>query len=312
MAQKITIVSPCYNEALVVETFYRSLKAALENIPDLDHEIIFIDDGSSDETPAILKTIALSDPSFTAVLLSRNFGHQIALTAGIDLATGDGLVMMDSDLQHPVEIIPEMIDHWRQGYEIVSTVRIDTQDAGFFKSFTSKIFYRIFNKLSPTELPVGAADFCLLSKPVYLQLQKMRERHRFLRGLVCWLGFRKKLISYTASARFAGVSKYSLAKMVRLAIDAIFSFSSKPLTTAFRFGLFLTASGFVYLIYILYGYFIKQNLIAGWASLICTLLILNGFQLIFIGLIGEYIAKIFEEVKDRPIYIVKEIISGAQ
>lgn len=307
---KLSVISPCYNEAESICEFYNALKQTLTRIRGFDFEIILVDDGSSDATPILLKQLAESDPAVRVVILSRNFGHQIALTAGVDQASGDALIMMDSDLQHPVELISQMVEAWQQGYEIVSAVRKDTQDAGLFKSFTSKLFYRVFNALSSTELPMGAADFCLLSKNAYTQLREMKEYHRFLRGMICWLGFNKTMILYTASSRFAGVSKYSLTKMVRLAIDAIFSFSSKPLTLAIRIGLFLTLSGFCYLFYILYGYFFRHNLIAGWASLICTMLILNGFQLIFIGLIGGYIAKIFEEVKNRPIYVIKEIVPG--
>lgn len=310
MTKKISIVSPCFNEEQVLESYYRALKDVLGKIDGFDFKIILVDDGSSDATPEILKRLAKSDPLLKAVILSRNFGHQIALTAGIDHAEGDAVVMMDSDLQHPVELIPQMIEHWMQGYDIVSMVRQETQDSGFFKRLTSKSFYWIFNKLSSTYLPTGAADFCLLSKKVYSQFQHMRERHRFLRGLVCWMGFDRKIVPYTAAARRAGTSKYSLVKMVRLAREAIFSFSAKPLTVAIKMGLFLTLFGFAYLLYILYGYFIKQDLVAGWASLLCTLLILNGFQLIFIGLIGEYIAKIFEQVKERPIYVIKEIVGN--
>lgn len=306
MTKKISLISPCYNEAEGIADFYRAAKAVLSQLPDIEHEIILVDDGSSDATPEILKKLAQADPLLKIIIFSRNFGHQISLTAGIDYAIGDALIMMDSDLQHPVELIPQLIDCWNQGYDIVSTIRGQTQDAGVFKTFSSKIFYIFFNKLSPTCLPMGAADFCLLSKPVYMELRSMRERHRFLRGLISWLGFNKKLIPYVAAARKTGHSKYSLTKMVCLAAEAIFSFSSKPLTAAIRVGLSLTAAGFVYLLYILYSYFFNKNLIAGWASMICTLLILNGFQLIFIGLIGEYVAKIFEEVKARPVYVIKE------
>ncbi len=312
MTKKISLVSPCYNETDVIMDFYESVKNVLTQIPDIEHEIILIDDGSTDKTPEILKSLAQSDPCLKVIIFSRNFGHQLALTAGIDHASGDALIMMDSDLQHPVQMLPEMIASWKDGYDIVSTIRTTTEDSGLFKSFTSKIFYIIFNRLSPTFLPVGAADFCLLSRTVYTQLRQMQERHRFLRGLICWMGFSKKLIPYKAAVRKAGTSKYSMVKMVRLATDAILSFSSKPLSAAIRVGFFLTFAGFLYLLYILYGYFIKQNLIAGWASLICTLLILNGFQLIFIGLIGEYISKIFEEVKKRPVYIIKECLGDLE
>ena len=308
--QLLSIVVPCYNEAEGIAEFYTALKKTLVEIPKIDHEIILVDDGSTDATASQLKTIVQTDPCAKAVILSRNFGHQTALTAGIDYVGGDALVMLDSDMQHPPEMIFSLVDAWQDGHDIVSTIRKDTEDAGFFKTFSSKMFYWLFNLLSRTYLPVGAADFCLLSKPVYVELRQMRERHRFLRGLICWLGFNKKVIPYTAAARNSGESKYSLRKMIRLAAEAIFSFSSKPLTIAIRMGLFLTGAGFLYVMYILYGFFFKQNLIPGWASLICTLLILNGFQLIFIGLIGEYLSKIFEEVKGRPIYVVKELICG--
>lgn len=308
MSPMLSIIAPCYNEADCIMQFYMALKTVLAAFPELGHEIIFIDDGSTDDTLRLLKELAQSDPSLRVVVLSRNFGHQIALTAGIDFAEGDALIMMDSDLQHPVELIPQLIEGWKQGYDIVTAIRQETMGVSFFKSFTSKAFYLLFNKLSSTRVPVGAADYCLLSKTVYLQLREMKERHRFLRGLVCWMGFSRMLIPYTAPARIAGTSKYSLPKMVKLALEAIFSFSSKPLTAAIRAGMLLTLAGSFYLLYILYGYFIRHNLIPGWASLICSLLILNGFQLIFIGLIGEYIARIFEETKNRPLYLIKEII----
>ena len=309
MTKKISLIAPCYCEAPVIEEFYRSVKEVLSKIPDIEYEMILVDDGSCDSTPEILRKLANDDARLKVIILSRNFGHQTALTAGIDSASGDALIMMDSDFQHPVELLEPLIDYWKQGYDVVSTIRRETHGAGFFKSMTSKLFYILFNALSQTSLPMGAADFCLLSRPVYTQLRNIRERHRFLRGLICWLGFHRKLVTYSANARKAGVSKYSLPRMLSLASAAIFSFSAKPLTSAIRFGLFITAAGFLYLLYILYEYFFNQNLVPGWASLICTILILNGFQLVFIGLVGAYIARIFEEVKGRPIYVVKEKIN---
>ena len=282
MNKKITILSPCYNEEQIIEDFYQALKDILSQIKEFDFEIILVDDGSSDRTPELIKQLAETDHRLKAVILSRNFGHQIALTAGIDHASGDALIMMDCDLQHPVELLPDMIQIWQQDYDIVSMVRQETQKSSLFKNLTSNGFYWFFNKLSTTNLPSGAADFCLLSRNAYLQLKNMRERHRFLRGLICWVGYNRKIVPYTAAARTAGFSKYTLVKMIKLATEAIFSFSAKPLTVAIKMGLFFTLAGFIYLLYILYGYFVRQNLVAGWASLICTLLILNGFQLIFI------------------------------
>lgn len=289
----------------MIGDFHRALVAALSELPDVRREILYIDDGSTDSTLELLNDIARDDRSVAVVSLSRNFGHQIALTAGLDFARGDAVVMMDSDLQHPPSLIPEMVRQWRAGFDVVSAVRTNVQRS-WFKTSTSRAFYALINYLSPTPVPRDAADFCLLSKPAHRSLQTMRERHRFLRGMVSWMGFNRTFIPYTVHARAAGTSKYTVGKMLAMAADAIFSFSSAPLRLATRVGLAITFSGFVYLTWILVRFFVAEDFVPGWASLIGVSLVLGGSQLLFMGLIGEYLARVFEEVKGRPLYVVKQ------
>jgi polyisoprenyl-phosphate glycosyltransferase len=302
----LSVVCPCYNEEEVIGLFYGELKKVLEGLEGIRHEIVLVDDGSRDKTLERLNDIAGRDSAVKVVSFSRNFGHQMALTAGMDYAAGDAVLIMDSDLQHPPAMIPDMVAKWRQGADIVSCMRKDTADATLFKKITSTGFYHVFNAMSDTKLPVGAADFCLMDARVCQKLREMPERHRFLRGMVAWVGFRRELIEYVASERAAGKSKYSLSRMLRFSAEALFSFTSMPLKMATRLGVITTLGGLIYLAYILLRYLFMHDLFPGWASLICVVLILGGFQLTFIGLIGEYIARIFEEVKGRPLYILKQ------
>ena len=302
----LSVIAPCYNESEVIELFYNALHPVLESLDNLDYEILFVDDGSSDDTLDKLNEIADRDPTVRVCSLSRNFGHQITLTAGLDHAAGDAVIMMDSDLQHPPSLIPELVSKWREGYDIVSAVRLRTEGESWFKGFTSRGFYSLLNALSGTKVPQGAADFCLISRRVCDSLKEMPERHRFLRGLISWVGFRRVLVPYESPQRAAGQTKYSLVKMVTLALDAVFSFSVEPLRLALRAGLTVTLLGFIYLVWtLIYGYFIK-GLVPGYASLIGVTMILGGSQLIFIGLIGQYLARVFEQVKGRPIYLLKQ------
>lgn len=302
----LSVISPCYNESEVIGLFYRELRPVLESLEDLDFEIVFVDDGSSDDTLDQLNKIAESDPTVRVASLSRNFGHQITLTAGLDHAAGDAVIMMDSDLQHPPSLIPELVSKWRLGYDVVSAVRLKTEGESWFKGSTSRGFYVLLNALSGTKVPPGAADFCLISRRVCDSLNEMPERHRFLRGLISWAGFKRTLVPYHASRRAAGRTKYSLVKMVTLALDAVFSFSAEPLRLALRAGLTVTLAGFVYLLWtLIYGYII-HGLVPGYASLIGVTMILGGSQLMFIGLIGQYLARVFEQVKGRPIYLLKQ------
>lgn len=302
----LSVVVPCYNESEVVELFHRALRAALDSLAPLKSEIVFVDDGSADDTLEKLNRIAEKDPAARVCSLSRNFGHQIALSAGLDAAAGDAVILMDADLQHPPALIPELVKRWREGHDVVLAVRQRTEGAGFFKNATSGAFYFLLNRLSATKVPPGAADFCLLSRRVAKAIAAMPERHRFLRGLVAWAGFRRTMVPYESPRRAAGSTKYSLVKMTALALDAVFSFSAEPLRLALRAGLAITVLGFFYLAWTLIKGYLLHALVPGYSSLIGVTIILGGCQLMFIGLIGEYLARVFEQVKGRPVYLLKQ------
>jgi len=307
---RLSVVCPCYNEAEVIALFYEALKPVLASLPGLDHRIIFVDDGSSDGTIEQLNLLAARDECVQVYSLSRNFGHQVALSAGLDVARGDAVVMMDSDLQHPPALVPQMVELWQQGHDGVSAVRETTADASWFKRFTSSGFYRVVNLLSDTPIVPGAADFCLLSRRAHQALRKMPERHRFLRGMVSWIGFRRAFVPYEAAPRAAGHTKYTLRRMLALGLDATFAFSSVPIKLATRLGFIIVLLGFAYLVSILIRFFLGEDLIKGWSSVICSLLLLGGLQLIFTGLIGEYLGRIFEQGKARPLYLFKQTPRG--
>lgn len=299
------IVAPCHDEAAGLRKFYDELTQTLEQLPGCRWQIVLVDDGSRDTTPQILEGLAGEDPAIRVVSLSRNFGHQIALTAGLDAASGDAVVMMDADLQHPPALIPEMVERWKQGADIVSAIRQTTRGASWWKRASSGLFYRLINLLSDTYVVPGAADFCLLSRRAHQALIGVRERQRFLRGIISWIGFNRTFVSFEAPPRYAGQSSYSLAKMVRLAMAAVVSFSSAPLRMATRLGLLISTAGFLYLAYILFARIVLRSTVEGWTSLMSVVLILGGVQLIFMGVLGEYLAVVYEEAKQRPLYVLK-------
>lgn len=302
----LSVVVPCYNESEVIELFHAEIGRVLASIDGIETEVIFVDDGSADRTLEILNRIAERDPAVRVCSLSRNFGHQIALAAGIDAAAGEAVIMMDADLQHPPTLIPELVRLWREGYDVVSAIRERTEGETWFKSLTSRGFYSLLNRLSATKIPQGAADFCLISRRVADSLRGMPERHRFLRGLISWVGFPRAFVPYQAPRRAAGHTKYSPVKMLALALDAVFSFSTEPLRLALRTGLAISALGAVYLAWTLIKGYLLRALVPGYSSLIGVTMILGGFQLVFIGLIGQYLARVFEEVKGRPLYLLKQ------
>ena len=304
--QLLCVVTPCYNEEEVVEKFYEALKPVLKSLTGLNHRIIFVDDGSRDRTLEKLNALAALDPAVRVYALSRNFGHQIALTAGLDAARGDAVIMMDSDLQHPPALIPDMIRLWRGGDDVVSAVRRATEKSRLFKGFTSAVFYWLISFLSDTNIVRGAADFCLLSRPAHRALRRLPERHRFLRGMVSWVGFKRAFVFFDAPDRAAGRSKYTLFKMLQLAFNATFSFSVTPIRLATQLGLITILLSLFYLIFIVTCYFLGWSLAPGWASIIFLVTFLGGVQLAFVGILGEYIARIFEEVKRRPLYLFKQ------
>jgi len=304
---RLCVICPCYNEEEVVVSFYETLKRELERrCSEVEHRIVFVDDGSQDGTLEKLNRLASNDPQVMVYSLSRNFGHQIALSAGLDVARGDAVVLMDSDLQHPPNILRAMVDRWQEGYDVVSAVRQTTEDGSWFKRFSAAAFYRIFNYLSDVELVPGAADFVLLSRRAQNAIQRMPERHRFLRAMITWVGFPRAFVHYDAPARTAGKSKYSLFRMLTFAAEGLLAFSVKPIRLVSQLGLAVLALGLLYLLYVLGRFFIFNDTIHGWPSLMSAVLIIGGTQLLFSGLIGEYLARVHEQVKQRPLYLFKQ------
>ncbi len=302
----LSIIIPCFNEEEVIsETFKRILKIASE-IKYLDIEIIFIDDGSKDLTPVLLQNFVNKENFVKAIFLSRNFGHQIAVTAGLDASKGDAVVIIDADLQDPPEVIHEMILEWEKGYDVVYGKRIDRKGESIFKKLTAKMFYRVLNMLSDVYIPLDTGDFRLISKNVVQNLKQMPEKDRFLRGMISWVGFRQTAIKYHRDKRFAGVSKYPLRKMLKFASDGILSFSTKPLQISIGLGM---VSSFLSLLVICYALFLRifTNIwVEGWTALMIAVLFIGGIQLLCIGILGNYIGRIYDESKNRPLYLVRQ------
>lgn len=303
--QSIDLVIPVYNEMGVVEQTHAHIRAVIDSLP-YDFTFYYVDDGSDDGTPDSLKS--LDDTRVNVLELSRNFGHQAALTAGIDAAQSDIVISMDADGQHPPEMIPEMINLVKQGYDIVQAQRIDDVQGYSFKKVTSDFFYSILNKISGTHIQPGAADFRALSRRTVDALKSMPEYHRFLRGMIAWMGFSSVLLPYHEPKRVAGKSKYSLGKMVRLASDAIFSFSMMPLYIGLSMGGFFFLLALAQIIYVLSFWFrgTSDQLEPGWSSLLFFLLIASGIIMMLLGFIGVYVGYIFQEVKRRPVYLIKQ------
>jgi dolichol-phosphate mannosyltransferase len=303
----LCVVAPCYNEVSVIERFLSTLRAKLDRIPDGCYRIVIVDDGSTDGTLEILNQLAATDARLEVYSLSRNFGHQIALSAGLDVAHGDAILLMDSDLQHPPEVACEMVRLWRSsGADVISAVRRTTSDASLFKRWSGRMFYALINAMSETPIMAGAADFCLLSARAHRALCAMPERHRFLRGMISWIGFERAVVEYDAPARQGGESKYTPLKMAGLAMDAIVSFSATPMKMATRLGAAAAVAGGAYLLFALWRYLAVGDLERGWGSLIGAVLILGGIQLLFLGLMGEYLVRLFDEAKRRPLYLFKQ------
>ena len=303
MPPTLSLVIPVLNEEPNVPMLYRELREELDPLTP-DFEIIFVDDGSTDGSAQAIAVLHEHDPRVKLVSLSRNFGHQNALTAGMDHATGQAIIMMDADLQHPPSMLRELVRLWREGFEVVYTVRETTGDAGKAKRLSASLFYRLFRSLSGIDLPANAADFRLLDRKVVEAFSHIRERTRFLRGLTSWVGYRSAGIPYRASPRKTGRSKYDLRRMIRFAIDGLVSFSATPLYVAIFLGMALAAAGCVYLLFVLYARFVTGNVVPGWTSLIIIVMLIGGVQLSLMGIIGVYIGRIYEEVKQRPLYLV--------
>ena len=302
----LSVIVPCYNEELVLRQTYERLSKVLGGMPEFNYEILFVNDGSQDHTQEILTVIQLSDPSVRVLRLSRNFGHQIAVTAGLEEASGDAVVILDADLQDPPEIIPEMIHRWREGNHVVYGIRAVREGESKFKLWTAKLFYRIINRLSDTKIPVDAGDFRLLDRRIVDVLKAMPERTRFLRGMVSWAGFRQTSVTYQRAPRHAGESKYPLAKMIHFALDGIISFSLVPLKLAIWTGFLAIWIAVAGIIVAVLDRLLQKGLTRGWASLFVAVLFMGGIQLVSLGIIGEYLGRIYTEVKRRPLYLVEE------
>jgi glycosyltransferase involved in cell wall biosynthesis len=301
VADLVSVVAPVYNEEATVEEFYARVCAALEGLP---FELVLVDDGSSDDSAAMLERLAESDPRVRVVYLSRNFGHQTALTAGLDHARGDAVVMLDADLQDPPELIATMLDHWRAGCDVVYAVREHRDGESRFKLSTARWFYSLFDKLAQVELQHNSGDFRLLDRRPLNALLSMRERNRFLRGMTVWVGYTQAAVPYHRDPRYAGETKYTVSKMLRFSLDAISSFSHRPLQLATLLGFLISTLAFV-AIPVVVVLRILGSYLPGFSALTIVVLLLGGIELIAIGIIGEYVGRIYDEVKGRPLYLVR-------
>lgn len=305
----VSLVVPVYNEAEVIGEMYRRLTSVASALPDLEYELVVVDDGSRDTGYAALRALAQSDPRLRVLKLSRNFGHQTAITAGIDVARGDAIVVIDADLQDPPEVIPEMVVRWREGFDVVYGVRAKRSGETMVKLATASVFYRILDRMTNISIPVDAGDFRLLSRRAADQLCAMREKDRFVRGLISWIGFRQIGVLYQREARFAGETKYPFRKMLKFAIDGLTSFSTIPLKLATWLGYFASALAFLYLASVFVQKWLGRT-VEGWATIMVAVLFMGGVQLICLGIMGEYIGRIFTEAKQRPLYVVEEFVNG--
>lgn len=300
----LSVVIPLFNEENSIRFIYKQLVAVLESLTD-QYEVIFVDDGSKDDTFSIICSLNKENPKIRGISFSRNFGHQIALFAGLKHSNGEAVITMDGDGQHPPKLIKDLFEKYLDGYDIVNTRRKDEASISWFKKKTSKLYYLLINSISEVRIEPGSADFRLMNRRAVNAFIGIPESDRFTRGLVVWMGFLQTVIDYQALSRHSGSSKFSLSKMVRLGLNGITSFSSRPLRLSFYIGIFISFLGFSYAIFALVKFFLGQT-VPGWTSILVSILIIGGAILISLGIIGEYIARIFNEVKKRPLYFIKD------
>ncbi|MEU6553947.1 glycosyltransferase family 2 protein [Streptomyces sp. NPDC046915] len=307
----ISYVLPVYNEQDGIAAFHAELSAALDGRPELDFELVYVNDGSSDGSLALLTDLAAKDGRVRVVDFARNFGHQLAITAGLDLATGDAVIVMDTDLQDPPRVSLELVDAWREGAEIVHARRRSRQDTAF-KRATAHLYYRVLRASTEVDIPLDTGDFRLLDRRVADELRKYRERSRFVRGIVASMGYRQAEVAFDRDERFAGETKYPLRKMAKLAIDGVTSFSTAPLKMITRLGFTVLALSLAGIVYALAMKFFRPEItVSGWTMLMCVVLFLGGVQMLSLGVIGTYIGRIYSESQGRPLYLVREVIGGS-
>jgi glycosyltransferase involved in cell wall biosynthesis len=308
----LSLVLPVYNEAQIIPELDRRLRAFLADLTAIDDawEVVFVDDGSRDQSLSMLRELAAAEPRYKVLSFARNFGHQMAITAGLDRAEGDAVVVMDADLQDPPEVVREMLTRWREGFDVVFAVRSKRHGEGWFKRLTASLFYRLLRvMLGGISIPVDAGDFRLMSRPVVLTLRALREQHRFVRGMVAWVGFKQTAVYYERPARFAGETKFPLRKMLRFAVDGITSFSTVPLRMAIWLGVLAGTVAMVGGVWAVYVRLFKDGVVPGWTTLMILVALGSSAQLLMTGILGEYVGRIYEEVKRRPLYVVGEEIN---
>lgn len=305
---ELSLVLPVFNEEAVIDELGRRLRDFLGKV-GTSWEVVFVDDGSSDRSRELLAKLCAGDERFKLVGLSRNFGHQLAITAGMDHASGDAVVVMDADLQDPPEVVLEMLARHREGFDVVYGVRNHRQGETIFKRATAAMYYRLLRAMVGVPIPLDAGDFRLLGRPVVMALQALRETNRFVRGMVSWVGFRQTAVYYDRPERFAGETHYPLRKMIRFALDGIASFSTLPLRVAVWLGVAAGAVGVLVAIWAAYAKFVAHATLPGWTALMVAICLASSAQLLMIGVLGEYVGRIYEEVKRRPLYIVRDLVN---
>lgn len=302
---RYSVVAPVYNEVEILPELRRRVGEVMDRLGE-PWELVLVNDGSSDGSWESMRDMARTDPCVRVIGLARNFGHQIAVTAGLDHAAGDAVIVIDADLQDPPEVMLELIEKWREGYEVVYAVRSERVGESWFKQVTAKLFYRLVYSITDVKIPLDTGDFRLLDRKVVEALKHMRERHRFIRGMTSWVGFKQTGVAYKRRARFAGETKYPLRKMIRLAINAITGFSYFPLQLATYFGFVCAAVSAASIPVVVYLRLFGHEALTGQATTLIAVLFLGGVQLISLGIIGEYLGRIYDEVKGRPLYVVSE------
>jgi dolichol-phosphate mannosyltransferase len=304
---RYSIIAPCWNEEGNLPELYRRVKEVMEQTGEV-WELVLINDGSTDRTPELIRELHATDPRVHYIDFARNFGHQIAVTAGMDYAQGESVILIDSDLQDPPELILEMIQKWKEGYKVVYAVRSDRKGETWFKLFTAKLFYRLIYRITDVDIPLDTGDFRLMDRQVIEQIKEMKEHHRFIRGMTSWIGFKQTGVSYVRGERFTGETKYPLRNMVKFAITAITGFSIFPLQLATFLGFIIAMLSALFISVVIVARLSGSQAFFGQATTLVMVLFLGGIQLISLGIIGEYLGRIYDEVRGRPLYIVNEAV----